>query len=61
MYVHNYMCVNLVSEGFELAATEHTSQEPANITDSDKYYVIMGLETGTRQANNTVVGHKVSI
>ena len=55
------MCVNLVSEGFELAGTKHTSQEPANITDSDKYYVIMGLETGTRQANNTVVGHKVSI
>ena len=54
------MHINLVSEGIELAATKHISQEPANITDSDKYYTIMGLQTGTRQANNTVVGHEVS-
>ena len=54
------MCVNLVSERFELAANEHTSQEPINITDSDKYYTIVGLQTGSPQTNNTVVGHEVS-
>ena len=54
------MLIYIVSERFELAATKHTSQEPANITDSDKYYTIVGLQTATRQANNTVVGHEVS-
>ena len=56
--MHN--CVNLVLENFELKVMKHdTSQEPANITASGKCDTIVEMQP-TQQANNTIVGYKVS-
>ena len=55
--MHN--CLNLAPESFELTAMKYdTSQEPANITASGKYYTIVETQP-TQQANNTIVGYTV--